>query len=70
MSVTFELIDAPYPYLCAVYRCPCGDVEVRSGNEAAIPPDRWELPPGGDGDDSYICPRCAARARAAGDHPG
>jgi hypothetical protein len=33
MGVTYELIDAPYPYLCAVYRCVCGGVQVQHGDE-------------------------------------
>jgi len=70
MSVTYELIDAPYPYLCAVYRCTCGEVAVRSGNEAATPPERWERRVAADGEDMYICSHCAERFPAEPGHPG
>jgi hypothetical protein len=62
MGVTYELIDAPYPYLCAVYRCRCGAVAVQYANDAATPPEAWEHAlDGGDGD--YICPTCAEHRR-------
>jgi hypothetical protein len=63
MGVTYELIDAPYPYLCAVYRCRCGAVAVQHANDAATPPELWEHAVDGDEGD-YICPGCAERRRA------
>ena len=66
MGVTYELIDAPYPYLCAVYRCRCGAVAVQHANDAATPPQQWEHALDGD-DGEYICPGCAEQRRAA--HP-
>ena len=43
MSVAFELIEAPYPYLCAVYRCRCGATEMRHGDQAAVAPAGWRV---------------------------
>ena len=63
MGVTYELIDAPYPYLCAVYRCRCGAVAVQHANDAATAPEAWEHAVDGD-DGEYICPGCAERRRA------
>ena len=63
MGVTYELIDAPYPYLCAVYRCVCGGVEVRHGGDSATPPERWERDPIDGDEEQYLCPACAAEAR-------
>jgi hypothetical protein len=63
MGVTYELIDAPYPYLCAVYRCVCGGVEVRHGGDSATPPERWERHPIDGDEEQYLCPGCAAEAR-------
>ena len=64
MGVTYELIDAPYPYLCAIYRCRCGAVAVQHANEAATPPERWEHAVGGELAE-YICPSCVEQRRAA-----
>jgi hypothetical protein len=69
MGVTYELIDAPYPYLCAVYRCACGEVAVQHAGEAATPPERWDRQPVDGDDEEYLCPRCAERRRAAADQP-
>ena len=63
MGVTYELIDAPYPYLCAVYRCVCGGVEVRHGGDSATPPERWERNPIDGREEQFLCPGCAAEAR-------
>ena len=63
MGVTYELIDAPYPYLCAVYRCVCGGVEVRHGGDSATPPERWERDPIDGDEERFLCPGCAAEAR-------
>ncbi len=60
MSVAFEMIDAPYPYLCAVYRCACGATEMRHGDEAAVAPLGWRVQPGADDRPQAICPHCAA----------
>ena len=43
MGVTYDLIDAPYPYLCAVYRCRCGAAVTRHGDEAGAPPPGWQV---------------------------
>jgi hypothetical protein len=72
MGVTYELIDAPYPYLCAVYRCVCGGVAVRHGGDSATPPERWERDPVDGAEEQFLCPGCAAEARrqaAAADPP-
>jgi hypothetical protein len=45
MGVTYELIDAPYPSLCAVYRCRCGATETRYGADASTPPAGWDVDP-------------------------
>ncbi len=67
MPVTYEVIDAPYPYVCAVYRCECGEVAVRHGNEAASPPERWDRVATDSADEELACPRCVERHRSAGD---
>jgi hypothetical protein len=65
MGVTFELIDAPYPHLCALYRCECGAVETRYGDESGIPPQGWQELPGTREDElQCLCPRCSARQPA------
>jgi DNA-directed RNA polymerase subunit RPC12/RpoP len=59
MSVVFELIDAPYPHLCALYRCSCGAESTRFGDEAAVPPPGWTVdPPADEADEDVRCPRC------------
>jgi hypothetical protein len=65
MPVTYELIDAPYPYVCAVYRCECGDVAVRHGNEAATPPESWDRVATDSDDEEFLCPRCVSSKRAS-----
>ena len=71
MSVTYELIDAPYPYLCAVYRCRCGEIAVRHAGEAAMLPELWDHRTTAEGGDDYLCPRCAGyRPDAPPDQPG
>jgi hypothetical protein len=67
MGVTYDLIDAPYPYLCAVYRCRCGGTVTRHGDEAGAPPPGW-LIHAGESDD-VLCPGCAARAEASAAEP-
>lgn len=69
MGVTFELIDAPYPYLCAVYRCGCGAVAVQHASDAASPPERWDRQAVDGDDEEYLCPGCAERRRVASDQP-
>jgi hypothetical protein len=66
MPVTYELIDAPYPYVCAVYRCECGEVAVRHGNEAATPPETWDRVATDSDDEEFLCPRCVASNRSSG----
>ena len=59
MGVTYELIDAPYPFVSAIYTCPCGRHEVRHAAEAGSPPADWvEHRPDGR-PERYICPECA-----------
>ena len=66
MGVTFELIDAPYPYVCALYRCECGAAETRYGDESGSPPEGWRELPGDTADElRCMCPACAERAMAA-----
>jgi hypothetical protein len=66
MSVAFEMIDAPYPYLCAVYRCRCGAVEVRHGDEAAVPPTGWRVDSDDEGEPDAVCAHCVAVSAAPG----
>jgi hypothetical protein len=69
MGVTYELIDAPYPYLCAVYRCPCGATATTYGHDAATPPAHWVREQDrGDGEEHVTCPVCDARRAAAQGH--
>jgi hypothetical protein len=62
MSVTYELIDAPYPYLCAIFRCACGRSCVQHAEHASVPPAGWQ--PVSAGVDDYRCPDCCAAAGA------
>jgi hypothetical protein len=61
MGVTYELIDAPYPYLCAVYRCECGATAVRHAEQAATPPAGWRRSTELSRPDRYLCPACDRR---------
>ena len=63
MSVTFELIDGPYPHLCALYRCRCGAVATCHGDEAGQPPVGWRERPDADESHQHVCPRCAEAMR-------
>jgi len=65
MSVAFELIEAPYPYLCAVYRCRCGATEMRHGDQAAVAPVGWRVDQDDEDQPRAVCPHCAALADAA-----
>ena len=67
MSVEFSLVEAPFPYVCAVYRCRCGQVATRHGEEAATAPSGWHTvgPPAGE-DEVVLCPACAARSGGVG----
>jgi hypothetical protein len=60
MSVAFELIEAPYPYVCAVYTCDCGASTTRHGDQAAVPPPSWQVTSTPAGDLRAICPTCCA----------
>ncbi len=62
MGVTFELIDAPYPYLCAVYRCDCGGCATLYGQDSGDLPVGWRALPDVAGERRVMCPGCAARA--------
>jgi hypothetical protein len=67
MGVTYDLIDAPYPYLCAVYRCRCGATVTRHGDEAGAPPPGWHVQASEPGEsDDAVCAECVARAEAGG----
>ena len=44
MGVTYELLDVAYPYVSAVYDCPCGKHVVRHASEAGAPPAEWVVP--------------------------
>jgi hypothetical protein len=61
MGVTYELIDAPYPYLCAVYRCSCGASATSYGDESGEAPKGWRVSRGDV--DLVICPHCLERAQ-------
>jgi hypothetical protein len=62
MGVTYELIDAPYPFVSAIYTCPCGRHAVQHAAEAGTPPVDWEEFHGDSRTEDYICPECATRA--------
>jgi hypothetical protein len=71
MGVTYDLIDAPYPYLCAVYRCRCGATVTRHGDEAGAPPPGWHVQASEPGEsDDAVCPECVARAETAATERG
>jgi hypothetical protein len=57
MSVAFEVIEAPYPYLCAVYICACGARTTQHGDQAAVVPAHWQVAETPDGP-MAICPHC------------
>jgi hypothetical protein len=59
MSVVFSLIDAPYPQVCALYRCCCGAEATRYGEDAAVPPTGWTVVQPTGSDERVICPGCA-----------
>jgi hypothetical protein len=61
MSVTYQLIDAPYPFVSAIYTCPCGRHSVRHATEAGTPPPNWEERHSREQPERYICPDCARR---------
>jgi hypothetical protein len=61
MSVAFELIETPYPYLCAVYRCRCGATEMRHGEQAAVAPAGWRVDQDDQDQPRAICPHCLDR---------
>lgn len=61
MGVTYELIEGPYPYVCALYRCRCGATTVRHGPEAGAPPTGWLEDPATE---TCTCPRCTANAES------
>jgi hypothetical protein len=65
MGVTYELIDAPYPFVSAIYTCPCGRHEVRHAAEAGSPPADWVEHRPDDQPEGYICPECAEYLRHA-----
>jgi hypothetical protein len=65
MGVTYELIDAPYPFVSALYTCPCGRHAVRHATEAGTPPDTWKEHTAEDQSEQYICPECAQASAAA-----
>ena len=66
MGVEFEVVDVAYPYVCAVYRCACGAVATRHGEDAASAPPHWLDERSQDSaEDVVVCPHCA-QARAAG----
>lgn len=66
MGVTYELIDAPYPFVSALYTCPCGRHAVRHAIEAGSPPAEWEEHRvAQDRPQEYICPECAQASAAA-----
>jgi hypothetical protein len=62
VSVAFELIDAPYPYLCAVYRCACGATEMRHGEQAASAPTGWRVDRDANDEPRAVCAHCLARS--------
>jgi hypothetical protein len=62
MSVAFEVVEAPYPYVCAVYTCRCGATTMQHGEQAAIVPAGWRLESVVGEASNVACPRCAELA--------
>jgi len=62
VSVVYELIDTPYPHLCALYRCSCGVESTRYGEDCGVPPPGWTVdrPPGATEAEHVSCPHCGA----------
>ena len=70
MGVTYDLIDAPYPYLCAVYRCRCGATVTRHGDEAGAPPPGWHVDVAEAGESAEcVCAHCADQMAATDMQP-
>jgi hypothetical protein len=65
VSVAFELIETPYPYLCAVYRCRCGATKMRHGEQAAVAPDGWRVDRDSEDELRAVCAHCIARSSQA-----
>jgi hypothetical protein len=63
MSVAFEVVEATYPYVCAVYTCQCGTTTTQHGDQAAVVPAGWRLQDEIGEETRVACPRCAERAR-------
>ncbi|MDX6535394.1 MAG: hypothetical protein QOF68_3138 [Gaiellales bacterium] len=62
MSVEFALVETPFPYVCAVYRCICGAAVTQHGDAAGTPPPGWETSQGGH---NVRCPGCTGKAAGA-----
>jgi hypothetical protein len=62
VSVVYELIDTPFPHLCALYRCSCGAESTRYGEDAAVPPPGWTVdqPAGATDAEHVVCAHCGA----------
>ena len=63
MSVAFEVVEAPYPYVCAVYTCRCGAATTQHGDQAAMAPAGWLLEDIAGEETHVSCPRCTELAR-------
>ena len=63
MSVAFEVVEAPYPYVCAVYTCRCGATTTQHGDQAAMVPAGWRLQDDAGEETHVACPLCAERER-------
>jgi hypothetical protein len=59
MGVSYELIDAPYPFVSAIYTCRCGRHAVRHAAEAGTLPPGWEQRHPGSQEEQCLCPECA-----------
>ena len=64
MSVAFEVIEGPYPYVCAVYICACGARTTQHGDQAAVVPALWQVVETPEGQ-TAVCPHCAKQAATA-----
>jgi hypothetical protein len=63
MSVAFEVVEAPYPYVCAEYPGRCGAATTRHGDQAATAPAGWLLEYMAGEETHVACPRCTELAR-------
>jgi hypothetical protein len=65
MGVTYELVDGLYPFVSALYTCPCGRHAVRHATEAEPRRPSGRAHRAKDRHQEYICPECVRASAAA-----